>query len=76
MIIFINEHEVDIDVFILGKYYPPTRTEPAEYPEIEIQSVIVFGKALLKGKPLTRVKENQFIQKYQEDILETIAQDS
>jgi hypothetical protein len=34
---------VDIDYTTYGKYYPATREEPAEYPEVELTDITAFG---------------------------------
>ncbi len=71
MLLQINGNDVDVIVNILGKYHPPTQFDPPEYPEVEIQTITVFGRKLLKGKPL-RVNEEQYIKKYYDDILEKV----
>lgn len=35
-----NEHEWLVSYHLDGRYYPATQTEPAEYPELVIESVV------------------------------------
>lgn len=39
----IDELEVEIEYRWMGRYYPETREQPAEYPEPEITDVRVVG---------------------------------
>lgn len=42
--------EVNVEFDLSGCYRPATYFEPAEYPELEITGVFIYGKVQVKGK--------------------------
>jgi len=62
------EEEFEIEYSVNGKHIPATRLDPAEYPEIEITSVKVFGVEVMQGMPQkTLDKLQQEVEENHED---------
>ena len=61
--------EVEVEYDASGKYYPETRYEPAEYPEIEVIKVTTLdGKCL--DFELNREQENAILNACYNDLEE------
>ena len=54
----LDQLELDIDYKVYGKYLPATRTDPEEFPEIEILEVLIEEAKNEKGE-LVELTEEQ-----------------